>query len=321
MSLVPARPHPCRSRRGSFRIARFLMSANTARQDLRGAVRRWRCQASRGGAARLHEPMEDVGSCELTACRRSPVLADATSPGPVPRPEPGWSSRSGPHTGRQPGRGGTRWPERPGAGSRPLRRSAAGQRQPAPQMHQTESHPVESVPRYAIPPNHRPQCRRGDTKPGDPVPRRADRPAALRDQGVAGASPVPNWKHLNPQRQWQQDGCGGAHWMELGSLRGLAPPRCGYPRSLLATPSAGSIRWLPGSCVLLVAKVVGASSWLERGSSARDGHKVRKWHPSSQSLRAIGCGGPNSPEAEGFRPWFRWDRSLTGRGVEDSKVK
>ena len=57
-------------------------------------------------------------------------------------------------------------------------------------MHQTASQPVEAVPPYAIQRHLRPQCCPRDTTPGDPVPRRADRHSALRDQGVAGSNPV-----------------------------------------------------------------------------------------------------------------------------------
>jgi hypothetical protein len=106
------------------------------------------------------------------------------------RPEPGWSSR--PARTRWPlsGRVGKRWRATRGAVP-PLRgRSAVGPPRHAPLMHQTASQPVEALPAYAIQRHLRPLCCRRDTKPGDPVPRRADRHSALRDQGVAGSNPV-----------------------------------------------------------------------------------------------------------------------------------
>ena len=67
-------------------------------------------------------------------------------------------------------------------------------------MHQTASQPVGAVPPYGIQRHLRPQGCRVDAIPGDPVPRRADRPAALRDQGVAGSNPVSPTKsqHRSP---------------------------------------------------------------------------------------------------------------------------
>jgi len=151
-----------------------------------------------GGRADLPRPgarweRRQVGSggleVVLSGEEMAPVTADTTAPVPGPRPEPGWSSRSEPPARRRPERAGTRSPGRPAVGLRPPRRSGADQ-PPAPHMHQTASHPVGPVPPYAIRRHLRPQCRQGDATPGDPVPRRARRPAALRDQGVAGSNPV-----------------------------------------------------------------------------------------------------------------------------------
>ncbi len=61
---------------------------------------------------------------------------------------------------------------------------------PAPLMHQTASYPVESVPPHANRRSCRAQCYPRDAKRCHPVPRRADRLADLRDQGVAGSNPV-----------------------------------------------------------------------------------------------------------------------------------
>jgi hypothetical protein len=109
---------------------------------------------------------------------------------PAPLPECGWSSRPSIRAAPRPGPGGTPWHATPGVGRQPHGRSEVGPLRHAPLMHQTASQPVEAVPPYAILRHPRPQCCPQDTKPGDPVPRRADRQTALRDQGVAGSNPV-----------------------------------------------------------------------------------------------------------------------------------
>ena len=105
------------------------------------------------------------------------------------------SSRLGGRGGHRRGRAGTRSLSTLGAVPRPHQQSAGVPEGPAPLMRQTASHPVETVPLGGNQRQSRSQCCRRDTKRCHPVLRRADRPAALRDQGVAGSNPVsPTWK-------------------------------------------------------------------------------------------------------------------------------
>ena len=100
------------------------------------------------------------------------------------------SSRRGGRVGLRSSQVGKRSLATPGAALRLRQQSATGLEGPAPLMHQTASHPVETVPLGGNQPRPRSQCCRRDTKRCHPVPRRADHPAALRDQGVAGSNPV-----------------------------------------------------------------------------------------------------------------------------------